>query len=416
MHVRRLSPALLALALAACSSSGPTESDKPAPKEITALPRVLSADELAVIGASNAFGFDLLRELNKTRTTENVFISPISASMALGMTMNGTAGQTFDEMRSTLKFGTTPLDRINTSYGALITMLRGLDPAVDFRIANSIWYRTGFPVDNAFITTTRNFFDARVSALDFGNASAAEGTINSWVDQSTGGKIKKIVEGITDEVMFLINAIYFKGNWTEQFDKTKTRDEQFTTLGGTKVPVKMMNREGKVRFAFSSEGMVADLAYGGNAYTMTIFLPTEGRNINDAVTSLTAASWAQLVAPLTTDRDKIQVSLPKFTLEWEATLNNQLQSLGMKLPFSQTSADFSRLSPSGGPGKLFISMVKQKTFVDVNEEGTEAAAATSVGIMPTSLPPSVRVDRPFIFAIRERLSGTILFVGKIVRP
>jgi serine protease inhibitor len=415
MRARQYTPALLALALAACSGSGPTDNDKPAPKEITALPRVLSADEQTVITASNAFGFDLLRAVNQTRADKNVFISPLSATMALGMTMNGTAGSTFDEMRSTLRFGTTPLDRINTSYNSLITLLRGLDPAVDFRIANSIWYRNTFPVEQAFVNTTQQFFGARVSALDFKDP-AAKTTINAWVDQSTGGKIKTIVDQITDEVMFLINAIYFKGSWMERFDPAKTRDDQFTTLAGSKVSVKMMNRKGKVRFAFSNDGMIADLPYGGNAYAMTIFLPPDGTNINTAITSLTSAKWTQLVSGLTTDRDQIDIALPKFTLEWEASLNGELQSMGMRLPFSTTSADFTRLSPMGQPGNLFISEVKQKTFVDVNEEGTEAAAATSVGIMPTSLPPSVRVDRPFVFAIRERLSGTILFVGKIVKP
>src|SRR5215207_9354785 len=187
---------LLTLVVLAAACNDPNAPSESAPR-ITALPRALSAGEQAVIGASNAFGFGLLRELDRTRADSNIFMSPLSASMALGMTMNGAGGQTFEEMRTALAFGTRPAAEINASYRSLIDLLRGLDGTVDFRIANSIWYRAGFPFEQTFLDESRQFFDARVAALDFDAASAAP-TINDWVKQSTNGKIPTIVDGAID--------------------------------------------------------------------------------------------------------------------------------------------------------------------------------------------------------------------------
>ena len=410
MRVRGLFAAIV-VATAACNdSSGPSESAK----RITALPRALSSGEQAVISASNSFGFSLLRELDRTRADSNIFMSPLSASMALGMTMNGAAGQTFDEMRSSLAFGSRTSAEINQSYRSLIDLLRGLDSKVDFRIANSIWYRDGFPIESSFVTESQQFFDAKVAGLDF-SAPSAPSTINGWVDQSTNGKIDAIIDGQIDPavVMYLINAIYFNGSWTTRFDKAQTRSEPFTTVSGTTAPIMMMRRTGAVRVAQTADAQVIDLAYGGDAYAMTILLPKIGRPIRDVVAELTAESWQAAVANVATTT--VEVQMPKFTLRWAATLNDPLQALGMRQAFAPGGADFTRMSQARGKD-LYISAVKQKSFVDVHEEGTEAAAVTSVEIRETSAPAAIRVDRPFVFAIRERLSGTILFLGKIVRP
>jgi len=409
MRLRRL--VALAVVTAACNDpSGPSGGVA----RITALPRALSAGEQAVVGASNTFGFNLLRELEKTRGDSNIFMSPLSASMALGMTMNGTAGQTFDEMRATLGFGTRPSSEINAAYRSLIDLLRGLDKTVDFRIANSIWYRDGFPFETTFLDESRQFFDARVSPLNF-NAASAPTTINDWVKQSTNGKIPTIIDGAIDRdaVMFLINAIYFNGAWTTRFDKTKTRADQFTTISGATAPIQMMNRKDTIAVAQTADGQIIDLPYGGGAFTMTILLPRPGKSIRDVIPTLTADSWAAAIAGVT--NRSMELAMPKFSLEWEALLNDPLKALGMQLAFTPGGADFTRMSSTAGR-QLYISKVKQKAFVDVHEEGTEAAAVTSVQIDLVSLPPGIRIDRPFLFAIRERLSGTILFMGKIVRP
>jgi serine protease inhibitor len=404
--------AIVAIA-AACSDSTAPSGDVP---RITALPRALSSGEQAVIGASNTFGFNLLRELDRTRGDSNIFMSPLSASMALGMTMNGAAGQTFDEMRSALGFGAQPSAEINVSYRSLIDMLRALDRTVDFRIANAIWYRAGFPFETTFLDESKQFFDAKVAALDFAAASSVP-TINDWVKTSTNGKIDRIVDGpiADDVVMYLINAIYFNGSWTTRFDKSLTKADQFTTVNGTAAPITMMRRTDTVRVAETADAQMVELPYGGGAFAMTIIVPKQGKSIATLVSSLSADSWEASLAAATSR--SVELSMPKFSLRWEALLNDPLQSLGMRLAFQGDIADFTRMSRAAG-NRLYLSRVKQKSYVDVHEEGTEAAAATSVEVSVTCTcgPQVIRIDRPFVFAIRERLSGTILFLGKIVRP
>ena len=410
----RLSGLLATVAVvAACTdATGPSGGAR----RITALPRALSSGEQAVIGASNAFGFNLLRELDRTRADSNIFMSPLSASMALGMTMNGASGQTFDEMRSTLGFGAQPSAEINASYRSLIDMLRALDQTVDVRIANAIWYRTGFPFEATFLDESKQFFDATVAPLDFAAAGAVP-TINDWVKASTNGKIDNIVDGPipADIVMYLINAIYFNGAWTTRFDKSLTKPDQFTTVDGSAAPVAMMHGTDTVRVAETADMQVVELPYGGGAFAMTLLLPKPGGSLAAMVSSLSPDVWWSTVAAATPQ--KVDLSMPKFSLRWDALLNDPLQSLGMWLAFQGDVADFTRMSRAAG-NQLYISKVKQKAFVDVHEEGTEAAAATSVEISVTCTcgPPVIRIDRPFVFAIRERLSGTILFLGKIVRP
>ncbi len=333
--------------------------------------------------------------------------------MALGMAMNGAAGTTYDEMRATLGFGAAASEtEIGESYGSLIALLRGLDPAVNFRIANSIWYRNGFPVNQSFLDAGRDWFDARASALDFGSPSAVP-TINDWVSTATAGRIPTIVETIRDDqVMFLINAIYFKGGWRTKFDPARTIDAPFHALGGDQA-AKLMHREGMMKYLQTADFQAVDLPYGNGAYAMTVVLPNEDRSVDAVAASLESAAWAGWMGQLR--EAEVDLHLPRLRLAWERDLIPDLKSLGMRAAFVGGDADFTRLSPAGR--QLYISVVKQKTYVDVDEEGTEAAAVTNVGISLVSMPAraSVRVDRPFIVVLRERLSGTILFIGKIVR-
>lgn len=407
--LRFVTPLLVALA---CSD--PTAVGEQ-PSLITTLPRQLNSTEQAIAASTPAFGIGLLRAVNRSFADTNVFISPLSATMALGMALNGAAGTTYDEMRVSLGLPDRPLAELNMSYRGLMALLRGLDKTVDFRIANSVWYTNGFAnaIAPAFLTDTRTYFDAQAAGLDFQSPQAIA-TINAWVNTSTNGKIPKILESIPPEmVMYLINAIYFKGAWRDAFDPKKTADGEFTTHRGQRVAAKFMTRKGGYRAAIVGGTQVVELPYGGDAFAMTIAMPAATQSINAFVDGLTPSSWAGFTASLT--EPGFDLYLPKFRLEWEDSLNDELKSMGMRQAFIGGGADFTRLSPSEGR-KLYISEVKQKTFVDVNEEGTEAAAVTSVGIGIVSLPPSIRIDRPFVFAIRERLSGTIVFMGKIVRP
>ena len=410
MTLAGLSRALVLLTLASLACSDPSA---PAPEPITSLPRQLSGAEQKLISGSNAFAFDLLRQINTAQRDSNVFVSPLSASMALGMTANGAAGTTYDAMHNTLRLGDATRDEVNEGYKSLIALLRGLDKSTDFRIANSIWYEKTFPFNSSFLTESKTFFDAEVAGLDFASPSALT-TINSWVNQSTNTKIPKILDGIDqDEVMFIINAIYFKGSWQKQFDKSATSSAPFHAYDGTTPTVQLMRQSVPLRIAATPDFTAVDLLYGNSAFAMTVVLPAQGVDVNTVPTSLTEENWKSLESSF--HEQETDLYLPRFKLTWGRELNSDLTGLGMGVAFDDELADFSRMSPRGED--LFITKVIQKTFVDVNEEGTEAAAVTSVGIGVTSAPQKVlvRVDRPFVFVIRERFSGTIMFMGKIVK-
>jgi serpin B len=382
----------------------------PAPEApLTALPRALSASETKIVAASNEFAFDLFRTGNAAQNKTNVFISPLSASMALGMAANGANGATYDEMRTALRLSGATREEVNVGYQSLIALLMGLDPGTQLDIANSIWYEQTFPFNASFLDESKQYFDARVQALDFRSPSAVT-TINSWVSDQTNARIPRILDGIDSaEVMFLVNAIYFKGIWQKQFDKSKTVDAAFHAADGTTATVPMMARGAGVQSAFTPDYWAVDLPYGNSAFTMTVVLPNANTDIDAFAESFDQAKWNSLVGSL--HDSEVEVFLPRFRMQWQRPLNDDLKSLGMRLAFD--NADFTRMSPLGT--SLIITQVLQKTFVDVDEEGTEAAAATIVGIGLTSAPAAFRADHPFMVVIRERFSGTILFIGKIAK-
>jgi serine protease inhibitor len=401
---------ILSAVLAGVLATGCHPATGPNPS-LSALPRNLTAGERVVIGASNAFSFDLLRRINAGRESQNVFISPLSVSMALGMTMNGAAGETFDEMRTMLGFGTLPQPEINQAYRGLIDLLLGLDPKVRMGIGNSIWYSQLFPFERSFFDTVRGPFSAEISPLDFSDPRSVT-RINDWARQATAGRIPTVLESIPAEaVMYLINAIYFKGDWTNRFEPAATMEVPFEGLGGRPLRVRMMNQDGTFRHAFTPEYQAVDLPYGNGAFVMTVLVPNPGRDINTVLAGLDEAGWTSVIERMREGR--IMVGLPRFRLERDLMLNETLQALGMESAFSPRVADFSRMSPSDG---LYVSQVRHQTFVEVDEVGTEAAAVTTVEIRVVSAPPAIVADRPFLFAIRERFSDTILFVGKIVEP
>jgi serpin B len=314
-------------------------------------------------------------------------------------------------MARTLEFAGLSQSDINASYKSLIALLTGIDPEVVFQIANSIWYRPDLNVEQEFRDVNIQYFNAEVNSLDFGDPNAAN-TINGWVDRNTNGKIKEIVKSPIprDAVMYLINAIYFKGTWTYRFDQNLTRDDLFELPDGSKIPCKLMYQKGTFRYFANNEVQVVDLPYGDAGFSMTVVLPKAGTKIDDFVAQMTQQRWMEWTSTLSSEEGELY--LPKFKLEYEKRLNDVLKAMGMAIAFSPSLADFTRIDKRG---QLFISEVKHKTFVQVDEEGTEAAAVTSVEISRTSMGLVIRVDRPFVFAIRENHSGTILFMGKIVQ-
>jgi serpin B len=378
--------------------------------------RELTIAEKGLVEADNRFGLKLFKEVvYEEDTDKNIFISPLSVSMALGMTYNGANGSTEEAMRTTLEFSDLTLEEINESYKSLIEYLVGLDPDVEFDIANSIWYYELYTFEEDFLDRCETFFNALVSGLDFNNPNAKD-IINDWVSENTNGKIEEIVDNIgADIVMFLINAIYFKGTWTYEFDENLTHEDTFHLLDDSQVLCEMMEIEGDFQYFENSDIQAIDLPYGYECFCMTIILPEPEKNIDSLIFEFNQENWNQWIDSFSTH--SVNLKLPKFTLEYEILMNDVLSLLGMGVAFNPSLADFTKIYK--GPENLFISKVKHKTFVKVDEEGTEAAAATSVEMGATSVDGGVlhmHVDRPFIFAIREKNSGTILFIGKIVNP
>ncbi|GAB5519626.1 MAG: serpin family protein [Rhodothermales bacterium] len=378
--------------------------------------RSLSSTEQRIVEADNTFGFNLFRQTVAAEPEANVFISPLSVSMALGMTLNGAEGETREEMEATLELVGLDREAINASYASLIELLQGLDPSVAFSIANSVWYREGFEVLPAFTETNRAAFDAEVRGLDFGSAQAPA-IINDWVKDQTNQKIEKIIEGGIHPltVLFLINAIHFKGDWTYTFDTANTLEAPFRLRDGRESTVDMMVSEEMPVLSYWDENLQAvELSYGDSLYAMTLVMPHDADAFDTFVQELDADHWNTISAGLT--EAELTVGLPRFKQSYEVDLNDALKALGMPQAFDPAAANFSSIHPDAQALGMHISKVKHKTFVEVNEEGTEATAVTSVEIRLESAPIALWFDRPFVYVIRERHTGSVLFVGQMQNP
>lgn len=403
----------LAVALAACDGgTGPSGSTK-----IEELPRALTGSEHALIGAGESFAFEFLREVARDEAAAtNVFVSPLSASMALGMALAGAEAGTYEAMRDALGLGGLSREEIGSSYASLMALLTGLDPDVRMAIGNSVWLRDGFEPEAAYLAEVDEDFGARVASLDFDDPAAAD-TINAWVEEATEGLIDGIVDPPIDPltVAFLINAIYFQGDWTVRFDPSDTRPGPFLREDGSTVSAPFMRlTDGTFPFAWTQDYAAVELPYGGEAFAMTVVVPTGDGGLGAFVGGLDADRWKAILGGLAPA--EATVSLPKFRLEYEKTLNDALIALGMGPAFDEAVADFSRMHRDALAMQLHVSRVKQKAYVEVDEKGTKAAAVTSVEVGVTSAPPTFEADRPFLFAIRERLSGTVLFLGMMFDP
>jgi serine protease inhibitor len=404
---------LVAAALTAGCDSVLGPGPAPGPLDpITELPRALTQPELRTIEASNAFGLELLRRVAAEDPGATVFLSPLSASMALGMAMNGAAGETFDEMRAALRFGDLDEAEINEAYLGLLELLEDLDRDVALRVANSIWYRPDYTLVPAFRERVEAFFRATVRPFA---AEAPEEEINRWVREATEGRIDEIAPSPLpgNVAAILLNAVYFQADWTRPFDPEETRPAPFHLPDGSTAEVQLMSmdwEEDTVAVAVTERYAAADLPYARRAFSMTVVVPQGDATVHELLDELDSEGWASLVDGLRPGRAVVEI--PRFGLEWEGALDEALRAMGMEAAFESGLADFSRMFQGGGP---WIDEVKQKSFLKVDEEGTEAAAVTSV-VMVDSAPPTVRADRPFLLAIRERLTGTILFIGAIVEP
>ena len=402
---------LVSLIFAGCSNLGAIFHD-----EGQDMPETVSINT-NVVAANTQFGFNLFNDIHKTEQNKNIFISPLSISIALAMTLNGASGETEQAITNTLHLQGLDSESINTGYAGLRQALQVADPKVILAIANSLWARQDVPFKQDFLQRNTQFFGAEVSTLDFTDPNTLP-TINQWVNTNTNGKITKILDEInSDMVLFLINAIYFKGTWQTAFDPSRTRDGTFHLATGDEKQIPMMTRTGDYAYHenYDAKFQAISLPYGDGRMSMYIFLPYRESDINTFLEGLTPENWERWVSEFR--EQEIFVSIPKFKLEYEKTLNNPLHSLGMGIAFAPGDADFSRMADLETLGKnLYIGEVIHKAVVEVNEEGTEAAAVTSVGVRATSLPPQFIVDRPFFFAIRDNETKTVLFMGTVVDP
>ncbi len=375
----------------------------------------LSQKDKELIQSNNEFGLEFFSNaVNDEENNMNVFVSPLSVAFALAMTYNGADGDTKTAMEETLKLSGLSTDEINASFKYLMNTLVNLDPNVIFQIANSIWHEETFSVLQSFLDVNEEYYDAEISALDFSDPAAPD-IINNWVAEKTNDKITEIIDNIPpDVIMYLINAIYFNGTWKYDFDEANTENKPFYLADGTSKQVPTMSLKADFNYFENDLVRAIELPYGGSNFNMMVLLPQENYSCNDIVNQLNNSDWNSLIEGLYLVED-VNLFLPKFKFEYEKTLNEILCDMGMDIAFTPGLADFSNINPSI---PLYISEVKHKTYVDVNEEGTEAAAVTSVEIIFTSIGDEFyfMVDKPFVFAITEKSTNTIVFMGKVAEP
>ena len=380
------------------------------------IPPLTGTIEPSVVEANTKFSFNLFNEILNAEQNKNIFISPFSVSVALAMTLNGAADATEQAMTETLQLQDNDSEAINTSYALLLRALKASDPKVALTIANSLWVRQNFTFNQDFLQRNTDYFGAEVSTLDFNDPNSVN-TINQWVNTNTNGKIEKILEKIDPaEVLYLINAIYFKGAWQTEFDPANTRDNPFHLANGSQKQVPMMNREDKYPFYYTSNFTAISLPYGDGRVSMYIFLPSQNSSLDQFLENLNAENWENWLSQF--GKRKVWIQIPKFKIEYGTNLDGVLKALGMGIAFDENAANFSRMLPKEATiiGNLFISRVDHKAYVEVNEEGTEAAAVTNVGISITSAPPQFIANRPFFFAIHDNETKVVLFMGTVVDP
>lgn len=361
---------------------------------------------------NSKFAFNLFKQVNSEDGEKNVFISPLSVSTALAMTYQGAEGTTREAMANALQLDGLDIDVLNESSQNLLRYLKQADSELHLNISNSIWIREGRLIKEDFLAVNKTIFDAYVTTLDFSKDSAAD-AINKWIGDSTKGKIKKMVDAPipSDIVMYLINAIYFKGQWSDKFDTKMTFNSSFNSADGKVSDIMMMRRSGTVLFGRTDDYKAVRLPYGKGDIAMYCILPEKDADINDFVRGMDLEKWTEIRNAMKETKD-VSLQIPRFNLEYGIkNLNSALTSLGMGEAFSD-DANF-----SGMGDDLAISRVMHKAIIEVNEEGSTAAGVTVVEIRETAAvmePPEFIADRPFVFIIADDETGSILFMGKVL--
>jgi serpin B len=415
IHLLASAAFVLWVPLAGCGASNPVEPAVDVIQERQLAPEV-QADATPLVEANNRFAFDLYARLRKG--DGNLFLSPFSISTAFGMTFAGAAGQTAEEMARVLHFP-LPQERLHPTFGALVRSLDrgGSFGGYELRVANRAWGQQGFPFREEFLRITRDDYGAELQQADFArDPETARHNVNAWVAGRTNDRIRDLFPPGTIDTytrLVLADAIYFKGLWATQFDRGKTQDAPFHLSATEQAPVPTMRREDKARIASLAGARMLELPYRGGDLSMLVLLPREVDGLGALETSLTAEALQQAIAALTTTSVPIPIAMPRFRIESKFMLGSTLSLMGMPSAFQAEVADFSGID---GRRDLHIAAAIHQSFVVVNEEGTEAAAATGVGVGTTSVPVPFAADHPFLFVIRDNVTGSILFMGRVTDP
>ncbi|WP_063816446.1 serpin family protein [Pedosphaera parvula] len=371
-----------------------------------------------LVQGNNTFAFDLYSRVNAGKENENLCFSPYSISTCLAMTYAGARGETELQMAKALHF-TTNQAQLHAGFATLQKQLNEAEKqqGIKLNVANALWAQQGHPFLPAFLQIAQQNYDARVNQVDFRTQSeSARKEINDWVSKKTNGKIEEIIpSGALDAMtkLVLVNAIYFKGQWATQFNKSRTAPADFSISSSQKVQAQLMNLKSRFKFADRGNFQLLEMPYKGNELSMVVLLPKEVEGTQKLESMLhpkELSDWlSQAASP------EVNVFLPKFKINAGFELGQPLAAMGMTDAFT-AKADFSGMD---GTRDLFISSVIHKAFVEVNEEGTEAAAATGITMSRTAAvhaPPTFRADHPFLFLIRDMKSGSILFMGRVTDP
>jgi serine protease inhibitor len=371
-----------------------------------------------IIDSANRFALDLFRPiLTDSKGTDNIMISPFSISSALSMTLNGATGETSEAIKKVLGVDDKTLEEINETYYLLMNEMVPVDERVVLEIANSVWVEKQLSIKQQFLSDLNNWYKAEAREIDGGDPNAVK-IVNDWIAEKTHDKITDMLDNLDPNLaLLLINAVYFNGKWRYKFDIADTREESFYINPSTPETVPMMHQEADLKAVKDNNLTIADLPYGQGNYSMLIILPDTDITISDMVDSLTPSKWYEWMELLANSDHKVELSMPRFKYKYKRLLNDDLKNLGMEIAFSDR-ATFDNISDQ----ELQISRVWHQCFIETDEEGTEAAAATIVEIRSGSAIPDeswvskVNIDHPFLYFIYETSTGTILFMGRVNDP
>lgn len=410
--MRLLFITILIAGLTGCSEAIQTQQSEPIKISLT-------SQEILIVDNSNVFTFKLLKDVycDRSNADKNIMVSPYSLASALALTSNGANGATKDSIIKSLGYEGFSQIELNTLFKKITSAIKITDPSSKIAIANSVWYRQGYSVKKAFENSAKEFFGAEVYELDF-DSDLSVGVINKWSSDNTFGKINKVLESISpDYVMFILNSVYFNSLWAKgfEFDASKTSNLQFNTLNSGSLSVPFMRSDKKYDFVTTDKLLGIKIPYGNGSFEFIALIPSSTNSVEGMISDLQNRTYYNSVIS-SFSNGNVTLSLPKFKYRFDCDLRNTLNNMGMGIALDPDNADFSNLFNSAD--NFYISMVKQFNYIDLNEKGTEAASVTVIGIGVTSMPINTVIDfnKPFIYLIREKSTGTILFSGVILNP